>query len=307
MTTLITSCSTSQFDHSWHNFSQVSNVLPAFFTGYSTPELCDSCHELPFGGWLDFTVHILFHLIPYILDWVQIGRFRRRWPPVHGLVDQVLLCKSRRMLRIIILHEAVVLRIHIVEEWDERLIENLNVQDGIQDSIKNTDGSSASHANPCPYMDFGRVLWPEQERVVMLYYNLLTMILWSRIPNRAHQVFYSHKAWRSVLLYHKPQHTHQPVATCTACLSLISTNLPWLASRWFSPLSTTESPMAFLLYRTCVSKHHIRKVLVYVLASPLQTLQLVWLANELAVGAATKRPIQNRPTTQYCSQTQAVA
>ena len=65
---------------------------------------------------------------------------------------------------IIILHQAVSIRIDFMQEWQESLAQDGNIGLGIHDSIKVADPSSSTHANACPDMDLHCVLWHVQTR-----------------------------------------------------------------------------------------------------------------------------------------------
>ena len=62
------------------------------------------------------------------------------------------------MLRIVVLHEAVVVRINIVNKRFQGLLQNFNIHRRIHLSLKNTKSSRPLQAYTGPHMYFQRVL-----------------------------------------------------------------------------------------------------------------------------------------------------
>ena len=83
-------------------------------------------------------------------------------------------------------------------------------------------------------------------------------------------------------------------------------SLPRLAFRWFAPLPTAKSPVAFLLYTALVRENHVREVVILELQGPVKSLALVLLSNVLAISAAPKSQPESRLTTENGAQAQTV-
>ena len=141
-----------QLYYARHDFRQMSDVLSTLFLSDSSPECQDSIHESIFRQWLNLTPNIFLELMPEILDWVEIWRFGRSFPPVDSFLCHPLLGTTRDMLWVIVLHETVS-RTYRMDKRNEGGIQYLGVQLFPHDPFKNTDTCSPFLANPSPNMD----------------------------------------------------------------------------------------------------------------------------------------------------------
>ena len=63
------------------------------------------------------------------------------------------------MFGIIILHEAVPIRVNFMQEWQKCVSEDVNVAARVHDPTEDAYSSSPTKADPCPNVDFNGVFW----------------------------------------------------------------------------------------------------------------------------------------------------
>ena len=129
----------------------------------SFPELFNSINKLIFRSWLNFTSNNIFQLVPHIFHWVQVRRFWSCLPPIYALLFKKRCCQPRSMLRVIVLHEPVTLRILLGYEWQQGSTQYFNIQYGIHCPIKDTNLRGATNTDASPDMNFLWMLWPKKE------------------------------------------------------------------------------------------------------------------------------------------------
>lgn len=83
----VASGSTFFFNHSRNDLLQVSDVTNALGRCHSFPKILDSSNKFIFSLWFHLPVHVFFQLMPKVLSWVEIWRFRRCSPPVVSLKE----------------------------------------------------------------------------------------------------------------------------------------------------------------------------------------------------------------------------
>ena len=122
----------------------------------SSPKLSNSLNQLILGLWLDLSANKLCSCQRFFIE------FRSRWfgwspPPIDGVVLHPVRSIVRRMLRIIILHEPVPIRINIVNEGYECAIKDADKPLFLHDPLKNTYSRSTFLWYPGPHVDLSRV------------------------------------------------------------------------------------------------------------------------------------------------------
>ena len=104
-------------------------------------EVNDALNQLLLGFGLDFSPEVLLHLMPHVLNRVHVRTLRRRPPPVDSLLLEEINCTFGGMLRIIVLHEQVAIRVHLTDKWQKCFFQNCNVECCVHYAVK--------YAYPC--------------------------------------------------------------------------------------------------------------------------------------------------------------
>ena len=120
----------------------------------------DTFNQFFLGCWLNFTATKFFKFMPLIFYRVAIWWFWRYLLPVDASRLQENLCFLTSMLRIIILHETMTIRIYFFEKWHKSPIQDFNVKWSIHNTFENAYCCTSSEADTCPYVNFNRMFGP---------------------------------------------------------------------------------------------------------------------------------------------------
>ena len=90
------------------------------------PELMYATDQLLIVVWLDLPSQKFLEFMPQIFYWIEIWRLRRGLPPVDVGVEK-LNRPLRSVLRIIVLHEAMTMWVHVMQERQQCLLQDLHV------------------------------------------------------------------------------------------------------------------------------------------------------------------------------------
>ena len=135
----------------------MSDILGTLSYVHCVPEGQNSIHKLLLIRELDFTSQ---KLMPKVFYRVQVGQFRGRFPPVDVCFNQEPSCQFRCVLRIVILHESMMLRKQVLKKWHKCAVKDAGVQWSIHFSFKNAYSSPPSKDDPRPDVNFHRMLSP---------------------------------------------------------------------------------------------------------------------------------------------------
>ena len=70
-------------------------------------------------------------------------------------------------------------------------------------------------------------------------------------------------------------------------------HIPGLGLWWFSSLAVTRAAVSLHLYGTLVCPGNVIEVVAKMLLCPLKMFRFIALANQLAVGTVSERPLQS--------------
>ena len=136
------------------------DVACTLFLGDCLPKFQNTLYQLIFSVWLYLPSKIFFKLVPQILDRVHVWAFRWSPPPIDSLLLKELGDPAGGMLWVIIMHEAMPIRAHFMQEWEESLSQNSYVEVNVHDALEHENPGPPMHTNLSPDMGLDRVFGP---------------------------------------------------------------------------------------------------------------------------------------------------
>ena len=118
-------------------------VFTAFLNVYCSPKSYNSLNELLFTFWLYFSPIILFEFMPKILDRVEIWGFGRGFPPIDRVVPHPVCSIAGRMFGVIVHLKFVPFGIDLLDEWQQRTLQDADKQLFLHNSFKNAYTTSS--------------------------------------------------------------------------------------------------------------------------------------------------------------------
>ena len=143
---------------------------------HCVPEGQNATDKCLFIHGLDLAPQKLFQFLPKVFYRVQVRRFRRCLPPVDLSLCQEPLCMFRCVFRVIVLHEAMMIRKHVLKKWQKCAVKDACVQRSIHFSFKYTYSTPPSKADPCPDVNFHRMFGPA---TVKQNFKVLMCFIWN--------------------------------------------------------------------------------------------------------------------------------
>lgn len=68
---------------------------------------------------------MFLRLVPYVFYWITVRALRGSRPPVHTVIQEPLFGCTRGVLRIVILHKSVAIRVGLMNEGQEVVLQKL--------------------------------------------------------------------------------------------------------------------------------------------------------------------------------------
>ena len=114
-----------------------------------------SCHIFSMGFRSGDSGGVFHYLILLV-----VKKSLPRFEVCLGSLSFTQLCSNKTCTVKIYLHKSVAIREHLLDEWNQSLLQDIDVHWGVHNPIKYADSSPATHTNASPYVDLDWMFCP---------------------------------------------------------------------------------------------------------------------------------------------------